>query len=251
MAQVDRSFIGEGIIYARAYQSQDALIDIGNCDQFNIAWQTNRQALPNYRGGGGNRNVHERITDVTATIGMYDLTPENVARVTRSTITAAASTPIVDEALACAGVEGELVPFKHLPDLGETVTVKGANDTALTAGTDYLLNPHGVIVLGSGAITSAGITASYTPRAASVLQMMTTSAVEMEIYIAGLNDAQSGEPFSLRPRRVKFGMLSQMSVLGQEYLKLEGPAELLADDAIIAADISKFCEMQLATPAAT
>lgn len=250
MAQADRSFIGEGIIYARAYQSQDPLLDIGNCDQFDIAWATNRQALPNYRGGGGNRNVQERITDVTATIGMYDLTPENVARVTRSRVTAIVTDAITDEVLAGAGVEGELIPFKYLPDLAETVTLKDAADVALVAGTDYLLNPHGIIVLGSGKITATGVKASYTPRAASVLQMMTTSAVELEIYIAGLNDAQSGEPFSLRPRRVKFGMLSQMSVLGQEYLKLEGPAELLADDTIIATDISKFCEMQLVTKVA-
>lgn len=245
MAQVDRSFIGEGIIYARAYQSQDALIDIGNCDQFDIAWASDRQALPNFRGGGGNRNVQERITDVTATIGMYDLTPENVARVTRSTVTATATDAITDEALGSAGVAGELIPFKHLPDLAEEVTVKDAADEALAAGTDYLLNPHGIIVVNTDKITAAGVKASYTPRAASVLQMMTASPVELEIYIAGLNDAQSGEPFSLRPRRAKFGMLTQMSVLGQEYLKLEGPVELLADDTIVASDISKFCEMQL------
>lgn len=246
MAQQDRSFIGEGIVYARAYQSQDPLIDIGNCDQFNIAWATNRQTLPNFRGGGGNRNVNERITDVTATIGMYDLTPENVARVTRSKVTVPSTDAVTDTPLTCAGVAGELIPFPYLPDLGETVTVKTAADAALVAGEDYLLNAHGIIVTADSDITDAGILVTYTPRGASVLQMMTTSAVEMEIYIAGLNDAQSGEPFSLRPRRVKFGMLTQMPVLGQEYLKLEGPAELLADDTIVATDISKFCEMQLA-----
>ncbi len=37
-------------------------------------------------GGGGNSNVRERVTDVTSSIGMFDLTAENVALVTRSTI---------------------------------------------------------------------------------------------------------------------------------------------------------------------
>lgn len=247
MAQVDRSFVGEGIIYARAYQSQDALLDIGNCDTFNLSYQTNRTTLPNFRGGGGNRNVRERITDVTAAIGMYDLTPANVARVTRSLVTAVPTTAIVDEPLACGGVVGELIPFKYLPGMDTAPVLKTAGDEALEAGTDYLLNPHGIIVMSTVNITSAGVKASYTPRGSSVLQMMTAPAVELEIYIAGLNDAQSGEPFSLRPRRVKLGVVSQLQVLGQEYLKLEAPGELLADDTVVASDISKFCAMELAT----
>ena len=80
MAQIDRSFIGEGIIYARAYQSQDPLLDIGNCDAFNISFTSDRQTLRNFRGGGGNRNVREIVTDVTSTIGMYDMTATNLAR---------------------------------------------------------------------------------------------------------------------------------------------------------------------------
>ncbi|WP_339665240.1 hypothetical protein [uncultured Pseudomonas sp.] len=246
MAQVDRSFVGEGIIYARAYQSQAALLDIGNCDAFNLSYQTNRTTLPNFRGGGGNRNVRERITDVTASIGMYDLTPENVARVTRSLVTEVPTTAIVDEPLACEGLVGELIPFKYLPNMTPAPVLKTAGDDPLVAGTDYLLNPHGIIVTSTTNITSAGVKASYTPRGSSVLQMMTAPAVELEIYIAGLNDAQSGEPFSLRPRRVKLGVVSQLQVLGQEYLKLEAPGELLADDTVVASDISKFCAMELA-----
>lgn len=246
MTQVDRSFIGEGIAYARAYQSQDALLDIGNCDVFNISYQTNRIALPNYRGGGGNRNVRDRVTDVNTTLGLWDLTPENIARATRATVTEVDTTPIVDEALACAGVLGELIPFKHLPDLTVAPVLKTASDTALVAGTDYLLNQHGIIVLSTTNITSAGVKASYTPRGASVIQMLTAPAVELEIYIAGLNDAQSGEPYSLRVHRVKLGLVSQMQAFGQEYLKLEIPGEALADDRITGTGISKFCQMDMA-----
>src|SRR5690606_27766717 len=112
-AQIDRSFVGEGIAYARVYQSQAPLLDIGNCDTFNIAFATNRTTLPNYRGGGGNRNVRESVTDVTATIGMYDLTPTNLARVVRGTIKDVETTPVVDEPLVSAGVAGELIPFAN------------------------------------------------------------------------------------------------------------------------------------------
>lgn len=252
MAQVDRSFVGEGIIYARVYQSQDALLDIGNCDTFNISYATDRTTLPNYRGGGGNRNVRESVTDVTATIGMFDITPTNLARVVRGSAKDVDVSAVSDEALVCEGIVGELVPFANLPDTGETVTIETAEDPAvpLVAGTDYQLVAHGIIIKDATKITSAGLTASYTPLPASVVQMLTSGQVEMEVYVAGLNDAQSGEPFSLRARRVKFGVISELPVFGTEYLRLEAPVELLADDLVTATDISKFCQMQLATPAA-
>jgi hypothetical protein len=250
MAQIDRSFAGEGIIYARAYQSADPLLDIGNCDTFNLSFATNQTKLPNYRGGGGNRNVREVVTDVTAAIGMYDLTAVNVARVTRATITAVAAGEVIAEVLACAGVEGELIPFKNLPDLSVAPVIVTAADAALVAGTDYLLSPHGIIVTGSSSITMAGIKATYTKLAADALQLLNGSQVELEFYIAGLNDAQSGEPFSLRPRRAKLGLISQLNVFGQEYIKLEANAELLADPLVISNDISKFCEMQMVNKSA-
>lgn len=247
MAQTDRSFVGEGIVYARVYQSQAALLDIGNCDTFNLGFTTNRTTLPNYRGGGGNRNVRERVTDVTATIGMYDITPTNLARVVRGSIQDVEIAPITDEALVCEGIEGELIPFAKLPDTGETVTIKTAADPAVTleAGTDYQLVAHGIIVKKAASFSAAGVTASYTPLPASVVQMLTAGQVELEIFVAGLNDAQTGEPFNIRARRVKFGLITELPVLGTEYLRLQAPAELLADDLVTDPGISKFCEMTL------
>ncbi|TBU73294.1 putative holin [Phytopseudomonas daroniae] len=197
-----------------------------------------------------NRNVRSPVSDVQATIGMYDITAENVARVTRSTLSTVPTTAIVDEPLVCGGVEGELIPFKYLPDMSKTIALKAADDEALSPGEDYLLTPHGVIVTGSGNITAAGVKASYTPRAQTAVQMLNGSEGEFELYIAGLNDAQSGEPFSLRPRRMKFGTIAQLPVFGTEYLKLEAPAELLADPLVLNNDISKFCEMQIVDKAA-
>ena len=250
MPQIDRSFAGEGIIYARAYQSADPLLDIGNCDTFDISFTSDVSKLKNYRGGGGNRNTREVVSDVTAKIGMYDLTAANVARVTRSNVLAIAAGTVLNEVLACAGVEGELIPFDNLPDLTVAPVIKTAGDVALVAGTDYLLSPHGIIVTGSGAITVAGIKASYTKLPASALQLLNGSQVELEFYIAGLNDAQSGEPFSLRPRRAKLGLISELKVFSQEYLKLDASAELLADPLVLSTDLSKFCEMKMVNKAA-
>lgn len=245
MAQHDRSFIGEGIPYGRPYQSQDSLLDMGNCDVFNISFSTDRKTLPNFRGGGGNRNVRERVSDVTSTIGLYDLTATNLARITRSTVKPIAAGAVTDEAAIAGGVEGELIPFKHLPDLTKQVTVKTAADAELVAGTDYLLTPHGILRTAGSLITAAGVKLTYTRLKTSAVQLLNGSQVELEIFIAGLNDAQSGEPYTLHLRRVKFGMLQELPVFGQDYMKLTGPAELLADPTVISNDISKFCEMNL------
>lgn len=247
---IDRSFIGEGVIWGRAYQSNDPLLPFGNCDSFSLKYATDRKTLANFMGGGGNRNVRERVTDVTSTIGMYDLTADNIARVTRATVKEIAAGTVVSEALACAGIAGELIPFNHLPDLSVAPVLKTAGDVALVAGVDYMLSPHGIIVGGSGVITVAGIKASYTKLKVSELHMLNGAQVEMELFIAGLNDAQSGEPFSLKVNRCKFGLLQEFAVLGQDYVKLEGPAEILADPLVTATDISKFCVMSLVNKAA-
>lgn len=101
---IDRSFIGEGIIHARLHGSQEPFLPLGNCDTFNISFATDRKTLPNYMGGGGNSNVRERVTDVTSSIGMFDLTAENVALVTRSTIQVAPTAAITDEAHTSQGL---------------------------------------------------------------------------------------------------------------------------------------------------
>ncbi len=63
---------------------------------------------------------------MTSSIGMFDLTAENVALVTRSTIQVAPTAAITDEAHTSQGVALELIPFKYLPDLTKPVTVKTA-----------------------------------------------------------------------------------------------------------------------------
>lgn len=246
---IDRSFIGEGIIHARLYGTQDPLLPFGNCDTFNISYSVDRKTLPNFQGGGGNANVRERPQDITTSIGMYDITPENLALVTRGTIQTAPTAVQTDEAHISKGVYLELIPFKYLPDLTKTITLKTAGDDPLVLGTDYVVTPHGVQVLTGSTIDETGVKVTYTPRPSSIVQMLNGYQQEFEMYIAGLNDAQSGEPFALRPRRVKFGLLQELAVFGQEYMKLTGPAELLADPLVSATDISKFCEMALATAA--
>lgn len=124
--------------------------------------------------------------------------------------------------------------------------MKTAGDVLCDAGVDYLPSAHGIQVLSNGKIDATGVKVSYTPRATKLVHMLNGAQREFEMIIAGLNDAQSGEPFALQLRRVKFSLLQELPVLGQEYTKLTGPCELLADPLVTATDISKFYSMDLA-----
>lgn len=246
VVQHDKSLIGEGIIRLRKYGSQGPLIDIGNSDAFNLSFSVEKRTLKNFRGGGGNRNVKEIVGDVTAALGLYDLTAENIARALKGSTVAITADPITDELLVCGGVINEFVPFANIPDTSATVTVvdAAAAPEALEAGTDYVLNPHGLTIL-SNKITAAGVKVSYTPKVGSAIHLLAGSGQEWEIHIAGLNDAQSGAPYAVRIHRAKFGLSSEFALLSQDYTKLSPPLEILADDTVTGEGISKFVRMDI------
>ena len=244
--QLDHSFIGEGILYIRKFGSQDPLIDIGNAESFNISFQIEKKQLRNFRGGGGNRNVKDIVTSVSASLGLHDLTPGNIARAYHGTATTGSVTAIVDELVVCGGELDEFVPFARLPDLTETVTVVDAATTpqTLVAGTDYILTPHGLTIK-SGKITAAGLKVSYTPGPSSAIELLTGEGIEWEGYLAGLNSSQNGKPYAVRLHRFKFGLASELGLLSQDYSQISPTIEVLADDTKTGTGISKFVRMDM------
>lgn len=244
--QHDFSFIGEGVLHIRKHGSQDPFVDVGNAESLNMSFATDAKSLPNYRGGGGNRNVQEIVTDVTASIGLYDLTPGNIARAYHGTSAEVSVTPIEDELVVCGGSIDEFVPFAQIPDLNETVTVVDAatSPQTLEAGTDYVLNPHGLTIK-SDKITAAGLKVSYTPAPANAIQLLTGEGVEWEAYLAGMNSAQNGKPYSVRIHRLKFGLASELALLSQDYSQLQPTLQILADDTVSGEGISKFVRMDM------
>lgn len=244
--QHDFSFIGEGVLRIRKYGSQDPFIDVGNAESLNMSFATESKALPNYRGGGGNRNFKELVTDVTASLGLYDLTPGNIARAYHGTTEAVSVDPVTDELLVCGGLPDEFVPFAQLPDLGETVTVVDAatTPTTLVAGTDYVLNPHGLTIK-SDKITAAGLKVSYTPAPANAIQLLAGEGIEWEAHLAGLNSAQNGKPYSVRIHRLKFGLATELALLSQDYSQLQPTLQILADDTVTGEGVSKFVRMDM------
>ncbi len=234
----DASLIGYGDIFSRAYQSQKALLPWGNTSELQIAHTEDQQILPNYITGAGNRNVTSRVTGVTASFTLYDVSARNLAIVGRGTVRGVAAGAVTTpEAHVCEGLPGELIPFDNLPDLSVPVVIKSADGvTTYDAGDDYLLTPYGIQLTSGTTITSAGITATYTKLKADVVEMLTSAQVELEMYFAGLNAAQGGSPTPARLRRFKPGLVQQIQLSGTQYAAYQVTGELLADMLVVNVD---------------
>ncbi len=244
--KTDYSYYGEGIIYARAAGGK--LRDIGNCSALNLAMEEEEQALRNFRGGGGNRNKIRRPTDVTVTITMHDLSPENLEMVLRGTVSDVSVTTVTEEEHVV--VEGALNRLDALPDHDEDIVITNdAGDTTYEENADYRLTPSGFIPLADGDIDDGEtVKVDYTKRPQAIVQALMTSAVDMEMVFEGMNEARSGAPVVVSLWRARLGAPEDIEWIGDDYASLSVPADLLADTAR-PAGTSQFFQVEMATAA--
>ncbi len=244
---VDRSFIGAGSLHLQPYDKSAPLMPMGNISEFSFSFEEEKKELKNYLGGGGVRNVVSRISGITGNITAHDFTPDNIARALRASVTATTTTAVTDEAHDTHGIEGELIPFHKLPDTGQTVTVKDSLDQTLAKGTDYTLTKSGIQVLADSGIDSNGITVSYTPIKANVIQALVESGKEFSLFMEGLNDAQEGQPYSIRVHRVKFSPVQNLGFISDDFGSIPLQLDILADTQITANGLSQFMQLDLAS----
>lgn len=246
--QQDESMIPEGVIAIRRWgaDATKPWHDIGNNSAGTLNFTTESRNLPNYRGGGGNRNSNTKISDVTAAFTMYDLSPENIARAVRGTQTATPITAITDEVVAASGIVGEVIAFEYLPNLTESITVKTAADAELVAGTDYAITPHGLTVL-SEDVTSAGLKVSYTPIAGSAVDLLVGEDITWEVRVLGTNAAQDDKPFKLNIWKAKFNIAASLQIIGDTYAELPVVLNILVDDTVDESGIAKFAKFSAAS----
>ena len=246
MSTTDRSFIGAGSIHIQPYDKSAPLLPIGNISEFNFSFEEDRKELKNYLGGGGNRNVISRVSGITASLIAHDFTAENISLALRGGITTATTTAIVDEEWPSHGVEGELIPFKYLPDMSQTVTIKDGNDLALTEGEDYERTKSGIKVVGAGDISAVGVKVSYTPIGSNMIQALIESGREFILFMEGLNDAQEGLPFNIRVHRVKFSPVQNLGFISDDFASIPLQIDVLADTSLSGNGISAFMQIDLA-----
>ncbi len=245
--QNDESMIPEGVIAIRLHGTgaDRPWYDVGNNSDGTLNVTTESRNLPNYRGGGGNRNSNTKISEVTAAFTMFDLSPENIARALRGTQTEVNVTPIVDELLSASGIIGEVLAFTYLPDRTETITVKTAADAALVEGTDYTLTPHGISVQ-SALVTAAGLKVSYTPSAGDVVDLLVGSDQTWEVRILGTNAAQDDKPFKYNIWKAKFNIAGSLALIADTYAELPVVLNVLVDDTVDESGLAKFAKYSAA-----
>ncbi len=246
MSTVDRSFIGAGSIHIQPHDQSAPLLPIGNVSEFTFSFEEDRKELKNYLGGGGNRNVISRVSGITASVVAHDFTASNISLALRGKVNQASTTAITDEPLVSHGVADELIPFKRLPDLNQSITVKDSLDTTLVAGDDYELTQSGIKVIDGGGIDNLGIKVSYTPLPANMVQALVESGREFVLFMEGLNDAREGLPFNIRVHRVKFSPVQNLGFISDDFANIPLQLDVLSDPTITGQGLSPFMQLDLA-----
>ena len=246
MSTVDRSFIGAGRIHIQPYDQSAPLLPIGNVSEFTFSFEEDRKELKNYLGGGGNRNVISRVSGITASLVAHDFTANNISLALRGNVSNGSTTAITDEELVSHGVANELIPFNHLPDMKQPVTVKDSLDTTLVAGDDYERTQSGIQVIDGGGIDHQGIKVSYTPLPTNMVQALVESGREFALFMEGLNDAQEGLPFNIRVHRIKFSPVQNLGFISDDFANIPLQIDVLSDPTITGQGLSPFMQLDLA-----
>ena len=123
---------------------------------------------------------------------------------------------------------------------GDSLTITVAAGDAMEAGIDYLLTAYGLQITAGSRIGAGGIQADYSRVEASVVEVFKAAAVEQTMHFAGLNDAQSGEPYDATLHRVKFKTIAELPLAGTDYVGLAVTFECLQDYTRTGDELSQF-----------
>lgn len=225
--QVQVPFIGSGIIF---YKGRD----IGNCSSAEITYEIDKKTLPNYRGGGGNAAVLERITSVALAIGITSLNASNLALLNAGTVTNITGSTVTDEEVTVSALD-RLLRVEHMIDTGTTVTFKTAADVAIPAlntvsnAPNYIVSSAGITVpAGSEILLADVVKVTYTVPAGYLLQALVSYGEEGDIVIEGLNDV-NGKKHVIDAWRWKPSPTG-LSAIGTEFADVSVTGELLSDE---------------------
>lgn len=157
-----RGYKGKGHISLRPLNGIGRKFRFGNTVSLQETIETDRQAREDFQeAGGGELDVSETVTSVTAEIVVNDIKPETIAIGMRGSHELLAAQAIADEAQDAWS--GERVTFAYIPDPDVAVTVAIAATEAWAATTAYAV---GDLVLDTDKaylVTVAGTSAGTEP----------------------------------------------------------------------------------------
>lgn len=187
---------------------------------------------------------------VRATNGRLATTRANSAVVALNAYLVPAAANTYFYKVTVAGTTGAAPPT-FPTTVGETVvdgtaTLTCMGKIVLVANTDYELRAGGVYLLPAASFTAGeAVESDYTKAATDVVQALTSSGKEYEIFFAGLNEARSGKESNVNAYRVKIGAAQNLSLLGEDYAALEVTGKLLADTTKVGAGVSQYFKAEI------
>jgi len=123
----DYSYIGVGKVSLRVAGSAAPLRFVGNCSALNFAIEEETKELKDFtQGGGGTYNEVRRVSGVTCSMSLHDLSPENLAIALFGDVTTIAAAAVTTE--AHVGYKGGLVAASNIIDttVAPVITAGGA-----------------------------------------------------------------------------------------------------------------------------
>ncbi|NMG56523.1 hypothetical protein [Aromatoleum aromaticum] len=164
MARVSttRGYKGKGHCSLRPLNGTGRKFRLGNVISLSETIETDRQSREDFQeAGGGELDVSEPVTSVTAELTVNDIKPETLALGMRGSHELLAAQAITDEAQDAWS--GERVTFRYIPDPDQTITVKIAATAAWAGTTAYAVGDLVLDTARAYVCTVAGESAGVVP----------------------------------------------------------------------------------------
>lgn len=236
------SYIGKGSFSIRVKGASAGLVPIGNVSAANVRVTEDKKELLDYQSaGGGQANALRRIQTVELGMTLRDFTADNIARALFGSASVVAAATGVTESVT--GYHDALTP---LGKAGVTnLVVKDVTDTTTyVAGTDYDLLRSGLWVYSSGSIGDGDtLHLTYDHPAQNVVEALVNAGLEYEVFLDGLNEAQSGKAVAIRFHRLRFGPVQDWGLIADDYGEIALTGDLLKDTTITTAGLSQYMKV--------
>lgn len=236
------SYIGKGSFSARVKGAAAGMLPLGNISAANVRVTEDKKELLDYQSpGGGQANALRRIQTVELGLTLRDFSADNIAKALFGAASVVAAATGATETVTA--YEDALTP------LGKTgitnLVVKDVTDTTTyVAGTDYDLVRSSLWVYATGAITDGAVLhLTYDHPAQNVVEALVNAGLEYEVFLDGLNEAQSGKAVSIRFHRLRFGPVADWGLIADDYGEIALTADLLKDSSIVGAGLSQYMKV--------
>ncbi len=245
MSNEVRAFIGKGQVYLRRLDQAFGLLPIGECSALELSIETDEKTLPsNTQSGGGVAATANSVTSLGLSMTVHSFNDRNVAMALNGDVSAVAAGAVTDE--PHKAYPGGIVPLNKIPDTSQTITVtSNPAGTSYAEGADFTVTAAGIRITAGGAINAeTDILVSYTGKAHSVIEMLTNSGYEYELFFEGLNDADNGLPFLIDIYRSKFKPTTGLGFITDDFAELGLEGSALIDTSKSGVGVSKYASIK-------